>query len=59
VASRYRYLHVVQGNYGHGWEDLFTSESIAEALAKLDECKKNDPFPENRYQKILHREKRT
>lgn len=28
--NKYIYLHVLQGNYGYGWEDLSASESFLE-----------------------------
>lgn len=38
-------LHVVQGNYGHGWEDLTASADYAEARANLRYYRQNDPAP--------------
>ena len=38
-------LHVVQGNYGHGWEDLTSSADYAEARANLRDYRQNDPAP--------------
>ena len=35
-------LHVVQGNYGHGWEDLTASADYAEARANLRDYREND-----------------
>lgn len=31
--TKYIYLHVLQGQYGHGWEDLTASESRREVVA--------------------------
>ena len=31
--NKYTYLHVLQGNYGYGWEDLTASESFREVMA--------------------------
>lgn len=36
-------LHVVQGNYGHGWEDLTASTDYAEARRDLKSYRENDP----------------
>lgn len=30
--TKYIYLHVLQGQYGHGWEDLTASESRREVV---------------------------
>ena len=38
-------LHVVQGNYGHGWEDLTASADYAEARRDLKSYRENDPAP--------------
>lgn len=38
-------LHVVQGNYDHGWEDLTASADYAEARANLRDYRQNDPAP--------------
>ena len=38
-------LHVVQGNYGHGWEDLTASADYAEARRDLKLYRENDPAP--------------
>jgi hypothetical protein len=38
-------LHVVQGNYGHGWEDLTASADYSEARENLRDYRKNDPAP--------------
>ena len=33
----------VQGNYGHGWEDVTTEETYREARARLREYRENEP----------------
>lgn len=38
-------VHVVQGNYGHGWEDLTASTDYTEARANLRDYRQNDPAP--------------
>jgi hypothetical protein len=35
--NKFLYLKVVQGNYGHGWEDLCMSASLKEAYHDLNE----------------------
>lgn len=42
--NKYQYLHVLQGNYGygHGWEDLCTSESYREVRQNLKEYRENE-----------------
>lgn len=44
--NKYLYLFVVQGNYGygHGWEDLTSSESYKTAIADLRAYRKNDSY---------------
>lgn len=48
-------LYVVQGNYGHGWEDLTAEETWREASARLKEYRDNEPGP---HRLIKRREKR-
>lgn len=43
--NKYTYLHVVQGFYGMGWEDLTASEDYKEARADLKAYRENDPAP--------------
>lgn len=43
--NKYTYLHVVQGHYGCGWEDLTASEVYKEAKADLRAYRENDPAP--------------
>lgn len=38
-------LYVVQGNYGHGWEDLTASADYKEARADIKAYRENDPAP--------------
>ena len=42
--NKYTYLHVLQGNYGygHGWEDLCSSESYREVRQNLQEYRENE-----------------
>jgi hypothetical protein len=42
--NKYQYLHILQGNYGygHGWEDLCTSESYREVRQNLKEYRENE-----------------
>lgn len=43
MANKYVYLHVVQGNYGQGWEDVTAEEKRSEARARLREYRENEP----------------
>lgn len=38
-------VHVVQGNYGHGWEDLTASANYSEARDNLRDYRQNEPGP--------------
>lgn len=38
-------LYVVQGNYGHGWEDLTASADHKEARDNLRDYRQNEPGP--------------
>jgi hypothetical protein len=38
-------VHVVQGNYGHGWEDLTASADYKDARDNLRDYRQNDPAP--------------
>lgn len=55
--NKYEYLHVVQGDFGYGWEDLTASDNPREALNDLRAYRGNDP--DHAYRKIQRREKRT
>jgi inosine/xanthosine triphosphate pyrophosphatase family protein len=41
-TNKFTYLHVVQGNYGYGWDDLTESEDYREARADLTCYRKNE-----------------
>lgn len=41
--NKFTYLHVVQGYYGFGWEDVTASEHSREARANLREYRENCP----------------
>ena len=43
--NKFEYLHVVQGHYGHGWEDLTASEDYREARADARAYRENDSAP--------------
>lgn len=47
-------VHVVQGNYGHGWEDLTASTDYREARDNLRDYRQNEPGP---HRLIRRREK--
>ena len=54
MANKWRYLYVLQGNYGHGWEDLCQSEDRAEMVADRKSYREN--APEYTYRIITRRE---
>jgi hypothetical protein len=41
--TKYEYLHVVQGYYGHGWEDLCASEARDVAFEDFHAYEFNEP----------------
>lgn len=43
--NKYRYLYVIQGNYGHGhgWEDLTAAETWREARGYARDYRENEP----------------
>jgi len=42
--NKYTYLHVVQGNYGYGWEDVTASESYREARDDIKSHRENEAY---------------
>lgn len=54
--TKYRYLHVLQGNYGQGWEDICQSEDRAEMVSDRRAYREN--APEYPYRIIGRRELR-
>lgn len=52
--NKYEYLHVVQGKYEQGWEDLCQSENRSEARSDLRAYRAN--APETEYRLIQRRE---
>ncbi len=52
--NKFIYLNVVQGDYGHGWEDLTQSEDRAEARTDLRAYRDN--VPEYAHRLIRRRE---
>jgi hypothetical protein len=42
LSNKFTYLHVLQGNYGYGWEDLTASESRAEVRRDLRDYRENE-----------------
>jgi len=40
--TKFVYLHVLQGNYGQGWEDLSASESRKEMRSDLRDYRQNE-----------------
>jgi len=48
-ANKYRYLEVIQGNYGYGWEDLSEYENnYLEARKDLKEYRLGCPYGSHR-----------
>lgn len=45
VTRRTQLVHVVQGNYGQGWEDLTADTDYRRALSNLKDYRQNDPAP--------------
>jgi hypothetical protein len=44
-----KYVFVIQGNYGQGWEDVTEEESFLEARERLKEYDENEPqYPHRR-----------
>lgn len=43
MTRKYDYSHVLQGNYGQGWEDLSAYESDREARSDLKEYRVAEP----------------
>jgi hypothetical protein len=41
-VNKYVYLWVVQGSYGHGWEDLTAAEDRSEARGYARDYRNND-----------------
>jgi len=54
MSNRYWYLHVLQGDYGQGWEDICQSESRQEMRDDRDKYREN--APEYNYRIIQRRE---
>lgn len=44
-----QHLYVVQGNYGDGWEDVYSSEDREEAKARLKEYEENETEYSHRF----------
>jgi hypothetical protein len=42
--TKYLYLFVLQGNYGHGWEDLTASEELREMRSERRAYRVNDSY---------------
>ena len=42
--NKYKYLYVVQGNYGYGWDDLTSSEDYKEAKQDLKDYNLNENY---------------
>ncbi len=57
TVNKYRYLHVLQGNYGQGWEDICQSEDKQEIRADRTSYREN--APEYSYRIVQRRELNT
>ena len=42
--NKYTYLHVLQGDYGQGWEDLTAEESWLQIRERRKEYRDNDSY---------------
>jgi hypothetical protein len=40
---KFDYLHVLQGHYGYGWEDLTAAETRAEIVGYRRDYRENEP----------------
>lgn len=56
TKTKYRYLHVLQGDYGQGWEDICQSEDRSEMVADRKAYRLN--APEFTYRIVQRREPR-
>ena len=54
MVKKWVYLYVVQGHYGHGWEDLTASENRKEMRDDLKAYREN--CPEYAHRMIKRRE---
>lgn len=43
--NKYKYLFVLQANYGYGWDDLTSSENYAEIKQDYKDYRNNDTAP--------------
>jgi hypothetical protein len=52
---KWKYVFVIQGNYGQGWEDVTEEESFSEARKRLKEYNENEQYPHRRItRKVLN-----
>ena len=40
--NKFEYLHIVQGNYGYGWDDVCPCEDRKDARERLKEYRENE-----------------
>lgn len=52
AKNKYRYMLVIQGDYGQGWEDVDASENIKEAHHNYRLYRENEPQYPHR---LIHR----
>lgn len=55
-TNKYRYVYVVQGNYGYGWDDLTESESYRDARRDFRDYRDNEPFPHRIVKRRIRKE---
>lgn len=41
-VNKYFYEHIVQGNYGYGWDDVYTGEDGKDAKARYWDYRNNE-----------------
>lgn len=51
--NKWKYIFVIQGNYGQGWEDLTEEEHYLEGRERLKEYEENEP--EYPHRKIMRK----
>jgi len=58
IMNKFNYVHVVQGNYGQGWEDLSECNNFIGAAYDLREYKQAHPnYPHRRIERrVLNEE---
>ncbi len=52
-SNKYKYMRVLQGDYGHGWEDMAASENAIEVKVDLKAYRENEG---GKYRIVMRRE---